>query len=145
MVVQRQIRHPTQAESRRAIRVAVVVVLLGIALLPLLWLLDDYIASIGALEQEDAVAAMRQLVYVLAILIILFSSGVATWMWRLAAKIRLTGQYPPPDVMIVRPIEIRRDKDAERIAAIVSLASTLLLLLGFAVAVLLVGIVEMLV
>ncbi len=135
-----EIRYPTQAERRRAIRLAAVVVLLGIALLPLLWLLDGYIVAIGSLDREDAITAMGELVYALAILIVLVTSGLATWLWRLAAKIRLSKQYPPADMLILKPVQIRRERAALQMAGIASVSAAVLLLLGFAVAVLLLGI-----
>jgi hypothetical protein len=138
-----EIRYPTRAERRRAMRLAALVVLIVTALLPLLWVLDGYITSIGNLGREDAMAAIGQLVYILAILLILLSGGTATWTWRWARRIRASGQYPPADMKIIRPVRIRRGKAAVQIARIISFCSLLLLLLGFLTAVLLVRIVDM--
>jgi hypothetical protein len=127
----------TQRADPGARRTALLVVIAAGALgALLLWIAERRRPALEAWLAEDPATRVWLL---LAVLVVATSGPVlvlAGYLWRLGARARRAGRFPPPDAALLRDTAVLGGTDAQRVARAMQVVAALLALAGLAIPVL---------
>ncbi len=144
MEEENEIRYPSQDERRKVLFVIAVVFFAGFVCLAFFQFFESRLYELHQVSPDKVAPALQNFFKVCSLILFLFMAGLAAWLWTLGSKIKKTGVFPPPEMAIVKPVPVRRGKDAELYWKIARFSALMVLLLGLVFVVLLLKLAKLL-
>ncbi len=119
---------PPDSEQRRRAKVLILAALiLGVFAIRAAYDYTDHLKALAGLDLEVSLAGMQRFSIILLCANALVTSIFAIYFLRLARQIWEGGQFPPPNMKLIRPATIRTGASARAIALLCLVIALLLL------------------
>ncbi len=134
---EKEIRYPSYDERRKVLLAIAAVIFVGFVCLALFQIFEGRLYDLHRASPEKMAQELQIFIKTCSLISLFFMAGLSLWLWALGSKIKKTGAFPPPGIAIVKPVTVRRGKDAELYGKIARFLSLIFLAFGLGLAVLL--------